>query len=509
MEAESVSYAVCQYYGIQTAENSFGYIAGWSKDKTLPELRESLETINKTAGTLISSIDRHFEDICKEKGLLTKAGERYRQIPNENSHNELDRSLLQDTADGTILGAGRTERCQAEAEALNSGKKTPESVREALAAEAGRWHCYIIPDLMTWNSQASVQAPVGRIDYLGSDGQTGESVDYTDPEKFRADLEEATFSGVPMAVVLYKNEENKTIPAEFLYHLDPPPKKLLTEPAPTIQSMKRTDLELYDSYQEAEARFLTLRQEAYNAQSVENPQTGVPFARLTFGVQREDPPGAADLLHVRNGQNYLVEDFTRMESLRTSPEVMDILHRMEEDIGFDRVLRHEQGSTGRYLPPADIPFSEWDNLYFGPRQESLLLVDAAAYLYVQSCATGYDYTIYDATDGRILDGGSLERPECSMTEIQREIIRSQGMAGGKVQPMGLDILEDLQPSYNALGTPFERSDQADRWDRQPHQERLQWVSDDDRRESVLLQLRAQSIQTAHRPKQKRTQGRER
>ncbi|OCN01347.1 hypothetical protein A7X67_01745 [Clostridium sp. W14A] len=66
VEAESVSYAVCQYYGIQTGENSFGYIASWSKDKELPELRASLETINKTASGLISDIDQNFREVLKE-----------------------------------------------------------------------------------------------------------------------------------------------------------------------------------------------------------------------------------------------------------------------------------------------------------------------------------------------------------------------------------------------------------------------------------------------------------
>ena len=69
VEAESISYAVCQYYGIQTGENSFGYIASWSQDKTLPELRASLETINKAAGELIADIDRHYKAICKERGI--------------------------------------------------------------------------------------------------------------------------------------------------------------------------------------------------------------------------------------------------------------------------------------------------------------------------------------------------------------------------------------------------------------------------------------------------------
>ena len=69
VEAESISYAVCQYYGVETGENSFGYIATWSKGKELKELRASLETINKTASELITDIDRHFAEICKERGI--------------------------------------------------------------------------------------------------------------------------------------------------------------------------------------------------------------------------------------------------------------------------------------------------------------------------------------------------------------------------------------------------------------------------------------------------------
>lgn len=67
VQAESISYAVCAYYGIATGDNSFGYIASWSKDKTLPELRESLEVISRTADGLINDIDRHYAEILKER----------------------------------------------------------------------------------------------------------------------------------------------------------------------------------------------------------------------------------------------------------------------------------------------------------------------------------------------------------------------------------------------------------------------------------------------------------
>ena len=73
VEAESISYAVCQYFGIQTGENSFGYIASWSKDKELKELRASLETINKTSCELINDIERNYKEICKERGIELNA----------------------------------------------------------------------------------------------------------------------------------------------------------------------------------------------------------------------------------------------------------------------------------------------------------------------------------------------------------------------------------------------------------------------------------------------------
>ena len=75
VEAESVSYAVCQYFGIETAKNSFGYIAAWSQGKELKELRASLETINKTSSELITGIEKHYREICKERGIQTETQE--------------------------------------------------------------------------------------------------------------------------------------------------------------------------------------------------------------------------------------------------------------------------------------------------------------------------------------------------------------------------------------------------------------------------------------------------
>ncbi len=67
VEAESVAYAVCKYFGIDTDENSFGYLAAWSKDKDVKELRESLDIINETSSVLISSIEKNYKEMLVEK----------------------------------------------------------------------------------------------------------------------------------------------------------------------------------------------------------------------------------------------------------------------------------------------------------------------------------------------------------------------------------------------------------------------------------------------------------
>ena len=67
VEAESVAYTVCQRYGIETSDYSFGYIAGWSSGKETKELKSSLDTIRKTAAEMIESIDAKLKVLLAEK----------------------------------------------------------------------------------------------------------------------------------------------------------------------------------------------------------------------------------------------------------------------------------------------------------------------------------------------------------------------------------------------------------------------------------------------------------
>ena len=67
VEAESIAYTVCQHFGLDTSDYSFGYVAGWSSDKDIKELKASLETIRATASELITEIDGHFRELQQQR----------------------------------------------------------------------------------------------------------------------------------------------------------------------------------------------------------------------------------------------------------------------------------------------------------------------------------------------------------------------------------------------------------------------------------------------------------
>ena len=279
VEAESISYAVCQYYGIQTGENSFGYIANWSQGKELPELRASLETINKTAGELINDIDRHYKVICKERGIDLTAAPEPQLDPIEQLAADIDQfSFDYDTYEYRDQVDNREDALRELTATLRSGDAS--GVRDWLQEFA-------------------------------DENEPGEAV---------------------------------TKAAELLDRLD----QLVPEPDPNLVKM------------------------ADEARSM-----GVDTA---WNSDKEFP------------------------------------------VSFD---------TERTQPSAEA-------------QEALLLVDDATYLHVQSCDTGWDYTLYDAATMKQLDGGQLDAPELSLSTAALKICEMRGMGGQSIRYAPLSMIETLQ-----------------------------------------------------------------
>ena len=69
-EAESIAYTVCQHFGIDTSDYSFGYIAGWSTGRDMRELKSSLDTIRRTASELITGIEGQLRELQRDRELM-------------------------------------------------------------------------------------------------------------------------------------------------------------------------------------------------------------------------------------------------------------------------------------------------------------------------------------------------------------------------------------------------------------------------------------------------------
>lgn len=117
-------------------------------------------------------------------------------------------------------------------------------------------------------------------------------------------------------------------------------------------------LEHFDTFEEAKARFDELRSQPYNSEETRNAD-GRPYARLTLGIETKN--GAADVIHVRAGQNYLVDDFTRQPSILSNSSAMELINRAESEIGFDRVFSFKKLDNGSYDNGTDLSFSDWNN----------------------------------------------------------------------------------------------------------------------------------------------------
>ena len=91
VQAESMAYAVCQHYGLDTSDYSFGYVAGWSSGRELSELKASLETIRKAANELITDIDGHLAQLQQEREAKQEAEQpQEQQTPDQTEVPALD-----------------------------------------------------------------------------------------------------------------------------------------------------------------------------------------------------------------------------------------------------------------------------------------------------------------------------------------------------------------------------------------------------------------------------------
>ena len=147
VQAESIAYTVCQHYGLDTSDYSFGYVAGWSAGRELAELKSSLETIRSAAAEIINSIDGHIVELQKEQAQdapMEKAAMPeyiYKIEANPRTTGDNDRFFLQAYLPqengrakiGDVLYIGSLAKCRELMGGLNAGELTQGEVKELYA----------------------------------------------------------------------------------------------------------------------------------------------------------------------------------------------------------------------------------------------------------------------------------------------------------------------------------------------------------------------------------------
>ena len=293
VQAESITYAVCQYYGIETGDNSFGYIASWSQGKELKELRASLEVINKTAGELITDIDRHYKEICKERGIDPAARREPEQKP------------------GPI---------------------------EQLAADIDQF-----------------------------------AFDY-DPYEYRDTVDD----------------------------------------------------------RETALRELTASLQNGDAQDV----------RKWLQDIAEDEPGewTAEAAALLDRLDQLVPEKEAILADEPDPNLVKMADEAMA-MGIDTAWNSGEEFPLSFSDDSTVQESSQPSAEF---REALLVLDDAAYLHIQPCDTGWDYTLYDKETMRELDGGQLDAPDLRRSEAALRICEDLNMGNASIKYAPLSMIETLQ-----------------------------------------------------------------
>lgn len=146
--------------------------------------------------------------------------------------------------------------------------------------------------------------------------------------------------------------------AEYRYYLIP---DAMTRAFPE-QFEKQTPTEFFDNIADLEKRYHQLREMPYNNERTWNERARFPYARLVVGVDRQNPNGAVAIIQVRNGINYLCDDYRGPYADRSDTRIPQMAEKLVEVIGVDRVRPHTYTQRDGYTwvqVEKDMHITEW------------------------------------------------------------------------------------------------------------------------------------------------------
>ena len=174
--------------------------------------------------------------------------------------------------------------------------------------------------------------PVGRIEYLGSNGEVGETVEYTDAERFERDIKDENYYGTPMSVVVYRNADGNTIPHDFIFESDPPLQGFSIENSPLIS---KPYIDHYYVVEDLQAVPLEIKTFSERDKAI-NEYFSLPTNKVkAFGVMNTNElPGSLDFIQCKDGIDTLTEDFLKVEESAgwQREEIFELENYLKEQI---------------------------------------------------------------------------------------------------------------------------------------------------------------------------------
>ena len=487
VEAESVSFAVCQYYGIDTSANSLGYIATWSKNKSLPELKASLETITKTSSGLISAIDKHFAEICKERGIDLTAQPEVGDSP-EKFVSDLSGYLCKLQDSGIVPMPSIQEL------------REPAGIEEFLMSvmREGRFSSFrgILDDIEQRTNMPTTAALRDRMEKL-SDQWDAALVCKIEPI-FGVDS-----TADRSAVQTYQKQGDQLTPVKPVFvgtmaecqsiiaGLEAGTLTLRQVRQPGFEPPAVPERPEYEYKMEVNAgaggrgdtHFIQAYEKTENAKLLPERVLFVGSAdmcqRLLDGlkdgsIQRDD----FVLVSAARISCYTTKDGAELDALVTMDDKVYLGRRDHYDnrghyLNNDHSLIHISDNEKVFdvISGDSIPYTHAELLgtgYFTQEEfdrfialrlnepqpereaEALFLVDNAVYLHVQTCDEGWDYTLYEKDSQVQMDGGLLDAPALSSTDAALRICRMQEIGAESIQPVSVELLETLQAAQPIL-----------------------------------------------------------
>ncbi len=450
VEAESVSYTVCQYYGIETGANSLGYIATWSKDRSLPELKASLETISKTANALITSIDRHFAEICKERGIDLTA-QQPEQAEMEASAQEMPpvpeltdtpEQFMDDMLDlmDRLYAAGQIDknfppdgREEIKAEQVRILRVNPALARAVLEKfvreDTGAAEAKVLLRRLDKLTRQQEQKYRYVVEYEDSIGQFLIAAYQKGSSKYGL----ALFTGSEAACndLLEKLQTGTLRYGDFCTVIKACVSQYTTRDGAELVALTDENDKVYlgrrDHY---DHRGHYLNDDHSLVHISDNEKIFNLISGEGFSIAQTDALA---------GRYYTKEDFSEYDSLRVGA-----LAQFEQVKPL--LFAGKPYQSAQPLIP-EIPWTD--------QQEALYLLDDSVYLHIQASDEGWDYTLYTRHDMAQIDGGRLDEPDYAIADVVDYIRKTEEIGIFSIKPAPMELLNKLQDTAHAVQTAVE------------------------------------------------------